>query len=140
MILRSSPKALRYGIVVFLGFCIDFTMSMALFQLFSLPLQLCAIAGFAAALISNYILFEHWAFRRETSGVSVLRFAQTSLTALGAMTVRIALITFLDLFLGKTSLEAAVTLLASASASFLLNYFVLQRVFQAAAVVQEGSV
>ena len=70
----------------------------------------------------------------------MLRFAQTLLSALGAMTVRIAVITFLGLFLGKTSLEATVTFLASASASFLLNYYVLQRVFQTAAVVQEGSV
>lgn len=133
MIPRSSPKAFRYGIVVLLGFCIDFTLSMALFQIFGLTLQICAAIGFINALLFNYILFEHWVFRREGSGVSVLRFTQTSLSAAVAMTVRMGVITFLGLFVGRTFLGAAATFFASASASFLVNYFFLQRVFHQAA-------
>jgi putative flippase GtrA len=124
-----SLRTVRYATAVLFGFGVDFGITLALSRLIGLYLELSAAIGFLAALAINYILFEFWVFRSESSAVSAARASQTLLAAGAALSVRVSVIWLVRQMLGDTLPEAVAAIMLGAAASFSINYLILRVVF-----------
>ena len=124
-----SLQTERYGVVILLGFGIDFGITLALSRVVGLPLEISAAIGFLTVLALNYILFEFWVFRGVDSAFSATRLSQTVLAAGAALSVRVVVIWLVRQVLGNTLPEVIGTILLGAGASVFVNLSLLRLVF-----------
>jgi len=132
----STPSAgnpvsgkLAYLAVIVAGFIVDFSVTMALSRLMSVPLEAAAVAGFLVALLLNYVLFEFWAFRANGSRFSGTRLVKTMASAGVALAVRISVIYALGRPLGDSAIEATLLYGAAVAASLAVNFVLLSNIF-----------
>lgn len=126
----SASGKLAYLAVIVAGFVVDFSVTMAMSRLASVPLEGAAVTGFLVALLVNYVLFEFWAFRAEGARFSGPRLIKTMASAGVALTVRISVIYALGRLLGNSAIEAALMYAAAVAASLVVNFVLLSRVFR----------
>lgn len=129
MKLGSLLKTLKYCAVIFIGFGIDFGITLALTIQFKLTVTVAVIIGYLSALIINYTLFEYWVFKRDSAMFSPPRLFQIFIASIVALLVRIGVIKFAEHLLGKTPIEIMVLLLLAAGASMLVNFLLVRLVF-----------
>lgn len=98
-------------------------------RLLGSSLLLAAVAGFGAGLISNYLMFEFWAFRRHASNFSSERFSKTVLSGLIALVVRLSVIAGLGMQLARGPFLDAGVFVAAAGISAVINFAILTKVF-----------
>ena len=119
----------KYGAVVLIGLGIDFGVTLMLWHIAGLRLELSAAVGYLLALVVNYVAFEFWVFDSEASVFSALRLAQTVLVAGMALSARVGVIWLVQNLLGRAAREAMAAMLLGYMASVLINYLLLQLVF-----------
>ncbi|KPF78629.1 hypothetical protein IP78_10790 [Brevundimonas sp. AAP58] len=123
-------RSWRYLAVVVVGFGIDLGLALILNRWIGLDLTLAAAGGFVAALLTNYLLFETWAFGTGESRLSLRRLAATAASALIALGVRLTAIAGLTLWMrASDTLTAAAILVAAAALSLLVNWTLVSRIF-----------
>jgi putative flippase GtrA len=122
--------AVRYLGAVVTGFGIDLGLALVLNRWIGLDLTLAAAGGFVAALLVNYLLFEAWVFQSPDSRFSLRRLAATGASALIALSIRLATIAGLTLWIrAPDTLTTAAILVAAAALSLLVNWVLVSRIF-----------
>ncbi|WP_047147105.1 GtrA family protein [Aquamicrobium sp. LC103] len=118
-------EKLRYATVVVIGYGIDLLMSIFAIRNLSFSLPAASATGFLLAFLLNYVLHEFWTFRRDHSGLSLLRFVQSLGAALLALALRVGFLAALG-SLVMTEYAQYAMLIAAAGFSFLVNYALLR--------------
>jgi len=129
MIQSQRMRMAKYGAVVLIGFGIDFGVTLMLWHIAGLRLELAAAVGYLVALVFNYVAFEFWVFDSEVSVFSARRLAQTVLVAGMALSARVGVIWLVQRVLGGAAREAMAALVLGYMSSILINYLFLQLVF-----------
>ncbi|MAM75984.1 GtrA family protein [uncultured Tistrella sp.] len=113
-------EILRFFSVSVVGVVIDLGIAWAAAQLLGLPLWASAAIGFILAAGGNYVLHEHWTFRREETGLSRRRGVQYFCVSVVTLLVRLAVVVALESMLGDG--WPLLILVAGAGVSFFVNF------------------
>jgi putative flippase GtrA len=127
-----SLSLTRYTLTIVLGFAVDAGVTLLLSRLCGVPLPIATACGFLLALGLNYLLFELWSFSRQESALSPERFARTILAAGCALAVRVAVVWCAGALLGGSLKGSLLAVITGAGASFIVNFVLVRRVFNAA--------
>ncbi|MEG0466656.1 MAG: GtrA family protein [Mucinivorans sp.] len=78
-------RMIRFGIVGFSGFMIDFSITGAIYQWLGWSIFVATGFGFCCGAVSNYILNRHWTWRSDNPNVKseFIKFFSVSLLGLG---------------------------------------------------------
>ncbi|WP_170765258.1 GtrA family protein [Ruegeria lacuscaerulensis] len=125
-------RFLRFTAISGIGLVVDIAAALFLHRVIGFPLWLSATLSFLVVGACNYLIFEFWLFRSETSAVSMRRLAGVLLSATFAGCARIATIvileSFVDVVMTANWLRDVLILLAGAGVSLTVNFIINSRV------------
>jgi len=125
-----AKPGLRYLFVIACGFAIDILVAVVSASYLGVDRRVATAMGLSAGLITNYLLFEYWAFRKDTSKFSVKRFSATVAAGLIALAVRLAIIGAIAPLIERGLVADAMVFFAAAGGSMLVNLLIVSRIFR----------
>lgn len=117
----------RYALVILLGFVVDISVAFGVRQIFAISLSLSAGIGLLTAVAVNYVLLEYWALGR--GKFSPKRFVSTYLASVGSLVARVSATYVLSMIPPHGALADLLKLAVAAILSFIINWFLVTRIF-----------
>jgi putative flippase GtrA len=118
------PQALRYLVVVVLGFVLDLGLAILLVK-GGWSTSFASTAGLVCGATSNFIIHRYWTFSNAEPGAMIPQILTYAASVAMILPIRLAVLAMLGYL--PVSIDDSLSLFLATGVSFVVNFFVLKR-------------